>query len=179
VGHVKAGEPVQLAQYFAELIGQLRAGGAEIATIPAVTPHICIGELLAISPLPLVNLLESVDEGIRARGVRRVALFGTRFTIETGLFGHLKGVDVVMPKPTEIDYIHDTYFQLASDGKGVDEQRVGLTKLAHTLCERESLDAIVLAGTDLALLFNESNTDFPHVDCAGLHIESIMGALLD
>ena len=39
-------------------------------------------------------------------------------------------------------------------------------------------EAIVFAGTDLALLFNEANTDFPAVDCAALHIDAIMKAAL-
>jgi aspartate/glutamate racemase len=40
------------------------------------------------------------------------------------------------------------------------------------------VDAIILAGTDLALLFNETNTNFAYIDCAALHLEMIMGALL-
>jgi aspartate racemase len=179
VGYVKQGATVELARYLAGLIGQLRAGGAEIAVLPAVTPHLCIRDLLPITPLPMVNLLESVSEGIRERGLHRVALFGTRYTIETRLFDSMQGVDVVTPRKDEVEYIHDTYFKLASDGIGADEQRIGLTRLAQTLCEREQLDAIVLAGTDLALLFNDSNTDFPYVDCARLHIASIMRSLFD
>jgi aspartate racemase len=48
-----------------------------------------------------------------------------------------------------------------------------LTKIAREL----PVDAIVLAGTDLALIFNETNTDFPHVDCARVHIQAIMRRL--
>jgi aspartate racemase len=41
------------------------------------------------------------------------------------------------------------------------------------LIKREGVDAVILAGTDLALIFNESNTDFPHIDCASLHLGAI------
>ena len=54
----------------------------------------------------------------------------------------------------------------------------GLTKLADTLRQRDGVDAIILAGTDLCLLFDESNTDFPHVDCSHVHIKAIMRSLL-
>ena len=176
--YVQAGELGELARYLAELIGRLKAGGAEMAVIPAFTPHICIAELVPISPLPLVNILEVIGEEVRARKYRRLALFGTRFTIESRLFGHLKDVELVLPKPEELDSIHAMYFQLASTGAGSEEQRTRLTKLAHTLIERENLDAIVLAGTDLSLVFNESNTDFPHMDCSRLHIDAIMHRVL-
>jgi aspartate racemase len=36
---------------------------------------------------------------------------------------------------------------------------------------------VVLAGTELSLVFNEGNTDFPHLDCARLHIEAIVRGL--
>jgi len=49
-----------------------------------------------------------------------------------------------------------------------------LRPLAHTLIRREKLDGIVLAGTDLASVFNPTNTDFPHVDGARVHVEAIM-----
>jgi aspartate racemase len=42
---------------------------------------------------------------------------------------------------------------------------------------RDNVDAIILAGTDLALLFNESNTEFPAIDCAALHIAEIANAM--
>jgi aspartate racemase len=44
--------------------------------------------------------------------------------------------------------------------------------------ERDRVEAVILAGTDLALLFNESNTDFPHVDAARVHIDAIANRAL-
>ncbi|MGI8770999.1 MAG: aspartate/glutamate racemase family protein [Acidobacteriaceae bacterium] len=175
--HIQANSPGGLARYLAEFISQMKAGGAQVAAIPAVTPHYCIGELHAISPLPLISILDPVAEEIIARGIGRVAIFGTRFTIESGLFGSLGNVELVTPRPSEVDYIHSTYFEIAQQGRGSEEQHRGLTALAHTLRERDRVDAIVLAGTDLSLLFNHENTDFPHIDCARLHLGAIMRAL--
>jgi aspartate racemase len=53
-----------------------------------------------------------------------------------------------------------------------------LTAIAQTLRQRDGVDAIVLAGTDLSLLFNEANTSFPHLDCAALHLQRIIRGLL-
>ncbi len=170
----ESGDAKPMAQYLAELIARLKSAGATFAAIPAVTPHLCIAELVPISPLPLVNLLEVVNDSLRSSGFRRVALFGTRFTVERAMFGALSGVEVVRPRPEELEYIHKTYFQLASTGSGGEQQRKGLTDLAQTLMRRDGVDAIVLAGTDLALIFDESNTSFPHLDCARVHIGEIL-----
>ena len=174
----EAGEAKSMAQYVAGLLLRLKAAGATFAAVPAVTPHLCISELRPISPLPLVSLLEIVDHSVRAKGFRRVALFGTRFTVESAMFGALTGIEVVRPQPEEIDYIHKTYFQLASSGVGGSLEYEGLTNLAQTLMRRDSVDAIVLAGTDLSLVFDESNITFPHVDCARAHLGEILRRML-
>ncbi|HME10511.1 MAG TPA: aspartate/glutamate racemase family protein [Bryobacteraceae bacterium] len=175
--HAQAGEKMRLAEYLAELISQLREGGAAVAAVTAITPHLCIRELLQLSPLPVVNALESIGEEIRARKFHRVALFGTRFTVHSRLFDMLDGVEIVTPRPDEIEYIHETYFGLASSGRGSEAAHRGLTELARRLCERDGVEAIVLAGTDLSVIFNETNTNFPYIDCAQVHIRAILRAV--
>jgi aspartate racemase len=59
--------------------------------------------------------------------------------------------------------------------EGGTDGRDTLTKIAHEL----PVDAIVLAGTDLSLIFDETNTDFPHVDCAKAHIQAIVRELAE
>jgi aspartate racemase len=174
---VQARDREGLADYLIGFIRRMHAAGAELAAIPAVTPHFCIRELVARSPIPLVNLFDSLAEELSARNVQRVAVFGTRFVIESAMFAFLPRVQVIPPRPEEVDQIHEIYTALAQNGTGSGEQHKKLTSLAHTLCSREKVDVILLAGTDLSLLFNESNTDFPHVDCAALHIQAILKRL--
>jgi aspartate racemase len=99
--------------------------------------------------------------------------------METGLFGLLQGVEVVAPESAEIDFVHQTYLQLVSAGRGSKDQHESLSRLAQALIERERVEAVILAGTELALVFNESNTDFPHIDCARLHLAAIVRRALD
>ncbi len=61
---------------------------------------------------------------------------------------------------------------------GTEHQYRALHQLAHTLIEREGIEAIILAGTELSLFFNRANTDFPHIDGARLHLEAIMEQLI-
>ena len=176
-GFVEAGDATGLAEYLVGFIHRLAAAGAQAVVIPAVTPHFCIDELTAVSPLPVFNLFDPLLHELRAQQISRVAVFGTRFVMASDLFGKVPGVDFIRPPPDEAEYIHRTYLALVQRGTGSPEEHRSLTQLAQTLCERESLDRIILAGTDLGLLFDETNTDFPALDCAALHLRAITSGL--
>jgi aspartate racemase len=166
--YVEAGDRNGLAGYLNGYILRMKAAGAEIAAIPAVTPHYFVKELTAVSPVPVVSIFEPLARELAVRAARRVAIFGTRYVIEAELFGALKEVEVIRPKPEEVSLIHNIYVELAATGKGSVDKHEKLTALAKTLIHRDGVDAIILAGTDLTLLFNETNTDFPHVDFASI-----------
>ena len=176
--HVQADDRDGLAEYLTGYIRRLKAAGAEVIAIPAVTPHFCVRELIATSPLPVFNIFEPLVQELAARAVRRVAVFGTRFVMESVLFGEVRGIEIIKSRPPEADYIHNTYVELARTGGGSEEQHRNLTALAHTLLKRDGVDTIILAGTDLALLFSGTNIDFPYIDCATLHLQAILNELL-
>jgi aspartate racemase len=169
-----AREANQLAEYLAGLLQQLARGGAEIASIPAFSPQICATELDAITPLPLISLLDAIAAEVERRRFRRVALFGARVTMETQMFGKLRGAEVMMPTPDEIGTIADIYGRVVEQASASEEDFNTLRTLAHTLIQREQLDGIILAGTDLAFVFNPANTDFPYLDGARVHVEAIV-----
>jgi aspartate racemase len=175
--YVEARDRTGLAEYLNGYIRRMQAAGAEVAVIPAITPLFCAKELAATSALPIVSLLDPLLRELAARKASRVVIFGTRFVIESDLFGALNGVKVVRPAPDEVDLIHNTYVELAATGEPSAEKHEKLTALAHRLVTRDAVDAILLAGTDLTLLFNENNTNFPAIDCAALHIRDILREL--
>ena len=176
---MEAGDSDGFARYLAGAIARLEAAGADFAVIPSVTGNSCARSLVPISPLPIASIYKPVAKELARRGWKRVALLGTRFVVESGMFGYVSNAEFVLPHPAEIATIHENYIAIARAGAGTPEQLRTLTDLAQTLIARENLDAVLLAGTDLSLLFNESNTDFPHLDCAKLHIEAIARAMLD
>jgi aspartate racemase len=177
IARAAARDTTVLAEYLAGLLHQLARGGAELATIPAFTPQICAAELAALTPLPLISLLDAIAAEVEHRRFRRVALFGARVTIETSMFGTLNATEVIPPTPAEIDTIAGIYTRVVEEAHASDEDYQQLCNLAHTLIQREQLDGIVLAGTDLAFVFNPGNTDFPHIDGARAHIDAIMDAI--
>jgi aspartate racemase len=167
----------ELAEYLTGLLQHLADGGAELATIPAFSPQICAAELAGMTPLPLINLLDAIAAEAARRKLKRVAVFGARVTMETHLFGRLQGCDVIRLNSEETNLASTIYTRIVEEAKTSPGDYEQLRSLAHQLIEREALDAIVLAGTDLAFVFNEQNTDFPHLDGARVHIRAIMDQL--
>jgi aspartate racemase len=167
----------ELAEYLCGLLQQLAGGGAQLATIPAFSPQICAAELAAMTPVPLIGLLDAIAAEVMRRRLKRVAVFGARVTMETGLFGRLADCDVIGLSREETDRVSSIYVRVVEEAKASDDDYEQLRSLAHRVIERERLDAIVLAGTDLAFVFDQENTDFPHLDGARVHIRAIMDAL--
>ena len=174
LAHVQAGRIDGLADYLAGFIGEVAAAGAAFAAIPAITPHICRTELKARISLPLVDILDVTAQHLRERRLTRVALFGTKFTIDSRLFGALNGVGIVRPQDSEVDEVHRIYLELAQKGVCSPQDEARLREIATTLCHRDRVEAIVLAGTDLNLIISEANAGFPAVDCAAAHIAAIV-----
>jgi aspartate racemase len=167
-----------LARYLAGVIADLKAGGAELTAMVAITPHICAPQLAQLSPLPFIDAVADVAAAVRAKQLKRVALFGTRVTVETAMFGSLGDIDVVMPRPNEIETIHSTYVDIVA-ARQTAAQLDQLRKLARTLVVRDGVDAILLAGTDFSTVFDENNAGFPMLDCTAVHIAAIIRRLLD
>jgi aspartate racemase len=174
---VQAGRIEDMAAYLAGFVAELAAAGADFFAIPAITPHICLTDLKRQVTLPIIDILDVTAQRLRDRGLSRVALFGTKFTIDGNLFGALDGFDIVRPPDDEVDEIHRIYLQLATKGQISADDEAKLRDLAQTLCRRDRVEAIVLAGTDLNLVFNEANAGFPAVDCAAAHIDAIVAQM--
>lgn len=160
-----------LARYLNGFIEGMAAGGAEFTAIVAATPHICTPQLTAISPLPLIDMLEEVAATVRGRGLKRVALLGTRFTLETRMFGRLE--EAILPQPAETARIGEIYSALVA-GQASSAQIDELRAYGRTFVKRDGAQAVLLAGTDLSGVLTQANYDFPVIDCARIHIEAIV-----
>ena len=174
---VTAGDITGLADYLAGFANKLAAAGATFIAIPAITPHICIAELRQRVDLPILDLLSLTAAELGARKLRRVALLGTRFTIDRALFGALGGFDVVRPTDIEVDEIHSIYLELAQQGRTSSANIDRIRDIAATLIRRDAVESVVIAGTDFNMAFDEATAGFPAVDCAAVHVRAIVDRL--
>lgn len=174
----QAREKHRLAEYLTGMLRQLAGAGADVATIPAFAPQVCADELKKLTPLPLLGVLEAIVAEVERRKLQRVAIFGARVTMETGLFGRLHEVTEVVQVPlAEREQVAEVYRKIVETEGASREEFELLRSVAHKLVEREGVDAILLAGTDLSFVFRPENTDFPHLDGARTHIQSIIRAV--
>ena len=167
-----------LARYLNGFVEEVARSGAELTAIVAVTPHLCAPQLTRIAPLPLIDMVSEVAKALRQRGLRRVALLGTRFTIETRLFGGLAGVDVVMPTAERIARIDTLYYDFVG-GRGSDAKFFELQDIAAGYVRDDHAEAVLVAGTDLSPHLARFDSSLPLIDCAQLHLDAIAARLFE
>ncbi len=154
-----------------------RAGIAQVA-VTSIAGHFCINAFKAVSPVPVIDLLDVVQLEVMRRGLKRVGLLGTRAVMESHFYGVLDGVEVVAPVD-DLTEVHDAYVAMAIAGYATPAQREVFLRAGRSLTRTYGCECILLAGTDLALVFKEGdNPGFETLDCAGLHAAAIAAAAM-
>jgi aspartate racemase len=174
---VRAGGLDRLGDYLAPYIDQLATGGAQAVAIPAVTPHIAIAEIKARTKVPLINIMETLGAELRARKLKRVALFGTIYTMQGSLWGQVTDAEIVKPQPDEMTFVGEAYQRLLDTQTPAPGDIERLREIAATLQKRDDIETILLAGTDLTVIFDEATAGFPCIDVARPHIDAIIERL--
>ena len=62
---------------------------------------------------------------------------------------------------------------MPASGVATEAQRLVFNIVSQKLLKEKGAEAIMLGGTDLALAFNQQDTAFPLIDCAGIHVDAI------
>jgi aspartate racemase len=138
--------------------------------------HFCIGELKAMSPLPILDAIPEVDAAIRDRNLKTIGILGTRTVMETGLYGGISSAEIVLPQGEALEQIHTSYLEMAIAGRVTDAQRRVFFSIGQQLCRAQGAEAVMLGGTDLFLAFAGQDCGFPVIDCAGIHVEALYRA---
>ena len=75
-----------LIDFLLASIRRLAGAGIDFVAMTANTPHIVFDELAGQSPVPLLSIVEACALAARRRGLRRLALLGTRFTMDAPFY---------------------------------------------------------------------------------------------
>src|SRR5205823_8582425 len=117
-----------MADYLVEEIGKLARAGATFGLISANTPHIVFEEVASKSAIPLISIVEATCAAAKARKLKRLALFGTRYTMQGTFYPKVfsrEGIELLMPDPEDQTYIHDKYLNELVPGNFLPETRAG------------------------------------------------------
>jgi aspartate racemase len=177
-GLVEAQKYAELADFMVEEVERLARAGAGLGFVSANTPHIVFDEIRARSPIPLVSIVEAACAAAKALGLRRLGLFGTRFTMEGRFFPDVfarEGMSLVIPDAEEREYINERYWGELVKGVFRPETRVGLLEIVEKMKAREGIEGVILGGTELPLILPDgAAAGIPLLDTTRIHVKAVV-----
>ncbi|HEX9192329.1 MAG TPA: amino acid racemase [Burkholderiales bacterium] len=179
---VSSNDLAGLAAYLLEEVRRLARAGATHGLLSSNTPHIVFDEIQSGSPIPLISIVETACRAAVVRKLKRVGLFGTRFTMRGGFYQKAfarEGIDVAIPESGDQEFIHDTYLNELVNGIVRTETRDRYVAIARQMKTRQGIEALILGGTELPLLLRDAiDIGVTLLDTARLHVERAVSELL-
>jgi len=181
-----------MANYLLQGIDKLACAGAGFGIISANTPHIVFDEIAPKSPIPLISIVEATRAAAKARNLKRLALFGTRYTMQANFYPKVfarEGIELLVPDTQDQDYIHEKYFSELVPGKFLPETRAGLLAIVDRMKTTSDppsqsdgeagIDGVILAGTELPLILRDPiHHGIPFLDTTKIHVEAAVAEML-
>lgn len=172
----EAGELAAIVDYILPELHRLQRAGADFGLLAANTPHLVFDDLQRQSPIPLISIVAVTCDAAKARGLKRLALFGTRFTMTARLYPDVfskEGIAVVIPEPADQDYIHEKYLGELVNGIFLPETRGGLLAIVDRMARQNNIDGVILGGTELPLILREpDHNGIPFLNTTRIHCEA-------
>lgn len=161
---------------------KLERGGADFFLICANTPHIVADAVAAAVDIPLVHIGDAVGETIKAAGMKKIGLLGTRFTMEKDFLKNWLrdkfGIESIVPETADRDIVHSVIYNELVNGDIRDESRREYLKIIEKL-SAAGAEAIILGCTEIPLLITSADTDAVLFDTAKIHAERAVDLSLE
>ena len=158
-------------------IQKLANAGASVGLLAANTPHIVFDEIQQQSPIPLVSIVEATRDAAQALGLKRLALFGTRFTMQGNFYPNIfskTDIALLTPHADEQAFIHEKYMGELVKGIILPDTRQRLLAIVDRMRSHEDIDGLILGGTELPLILGDvSGQDIPFLDTTKIHVQAI------
>jgi aspartate racemase len=182
IGWITANELHAFTDYLVKAIEKLAGASVDFAALAANTPHIVFDELQRRSSIPLISIVESTRDAAVVLGMKRVGLFGTRFTMQGSFYPEVfsrAGISIIVPREDEQDYIHEKYLGELLKDLFLPETRERLLSIVDQMKEREGIEGLILGGTELPLILREAeHNGVPFLDTTKIHVNRIVTELL-
>jgi len=165
-------------EVFAAHIKSLKGAGCDIVGITALTGHFCMPMLQAVSQLPILSATDAINTYCAQQGIARLGLLGSPSVLKSRLFGLLHEVETVVPGE-DPEGAGRTYMEIATKGACTTDQANLLITAGSEMMQSQQADAILLAGTDLGLVFDGGDPGYPAIDSVRLHVDAFLEAAAD
>ena len=144
----------ELADELVREVEKLALAGVDFAAFASNTPHLVFDAVQQRSRIPLVSIVEAACKRAQELGLKRVGLFGTRFTMEGSYYPAVfsrAGIELVIPDDEARAFIHEKYMGELLKNVFLPETREAMIGIADNLKKQRQIEALILGGTELPL----------------------------
>ncbi|MGI5447327.1 aspartate/glutamate racemase family protein [Streptomyces sp. CA-243310] len=170
----------EAGEMLADAARSLEAAGADLVLLCTNTMHKVADQVQAAVSIPLLHLADATAEAVRARGLRRVGLLGTAFTMEQDFYrGRLAagGLEVSVPDADERALVHRVIYEELCIGVVREESRTAYREVIAGLVAAGA-EGIVLGCTEIELLVGAEDSPVPVFPTARIHAAAAVTAAL-
>jgi aspartate racemase len=159
----------------------LERAGAELLALCTNTMHIVAPTIEGGVSIPFLHIVDPTAVAVTARGIERVGLLGTRFTMEQDFYrGRLEreyGLEVLLPTEAERQIIHDVIYQELIHGVVTAASKERYLTVIAGLVERGA-QGVILGCTEIMLLVQQADVSVPIFDTTELHAQAAVDLAL-
>jgi len=168
---VKQGRWDLLDKKMAETATNLENSGASCILICANTMHLCIDAVRKVVGIPVIHIADTTAKEIQKKGIQKVALLGTKYTMEKDFFRDIlneHSIETIIPDAKERDEIHRIIYDELAQGEFKKSSKESYLKIIESLI-LNGAEGIILGCTEIPLLINQNDVSLPVFDTTKIH----------
>ncbi|CAN5857847.1 aspartate/glutamate racemase family protein [soil metagenome] len=158
----------------------LEHAGADLIVLCTNTMHRVADAIQAAIGVPLLHLADATAAAVRVAGVERVALLGTRFTMEAAFYRDrlgAHGLEVLVPQASDRDVVHRVIYDELVRGVVDDGSRDDYLAIIDRLIDRGA-QGVIAGCTEIELLVGADEVPCPYFPTTRLHALAAVDAAL-
>lgn len=160
---------------------KLEQSGAKAILICANTLHHVADQVQAQLTVPILHIAEVTARAIQDQGLSKVALLGTKFTMEYDFFKDKlrdHGIETIIPLEGDRQFIHNNIFEELGKGIFTDDTKSKYLSIVRKL-KTSGAQGIIAACTEIPLLIKPSDISLPYFDTTEIHCNAAIDFILD
>jgi len=161
---------------------RLERGGADLLLICSNTMHRMAQDVQAAVSIPLMHIADPTAERIKAAGIKRIGLLGTRYTMEQdfyrGRLTDLHGLDVVVPEAADRQIVNRIIYEELVLGVINPDSKAEYLRVVNNLIA-QGAEGVILGCTEIGLLIKQADCPVPAFDTTEIHALAAVVAALD
>jgi aspartate racemase len=151
----------------------LERAGAEALLLCTNTMHHVAPDIEEAVGIPLLHIVDVTAAAMRAAGIRRAGLLGTRYTMELPFWRERLqegfGIELVVPTAEQRTRVHRVIYEELCRGIIETASRAEYAEVIRALATRGA-EAVVLGCTEITLLVRAEDSPLPVFDTTTLHV---------